>query len=177
MAGTMYQATAYSTPTKTFLSAIPSGAAGVRVTLLAMRALVQRAKKSWPIRSLAQRLVADLPQKDYLGEIRALHAFVRDSIRYTRDVRGVETLHTPEKIIELGQGDCDDKSLLLASLLESIGHQTQFKAVGFRPGHYAHVYPQVLLPTGKWLSLETTEPQGIGWEPPGIVSRMVVKNS
>lgn len=164
-----------ATPTTTTLHSIPSGAGGVRTTLALMSSLVRRSKKSWPLRELAQRLVRDLDQKDYLAEVKRLHAYVRDEIRYLKDVRGVETVHTPEKVLELGQGDCDDKSTLLATLLETIGHPTRFVAVGFRPGHYQHVYVETKIGE-KWLPLETTEPVPMGWRPPRVAARMVVTN-
>lgn len=164
-----------TTPTTTTLASIPSGVGGVRATLATMRRLVQRAKTSWPVRELAQRLVRDLPQKDYLAEIARLHAYVRDEVRYLRDVRGVETLHTPEKLIELKQGDCDDKSTLLAALLESIGHPTRFVAIGTTPGRYQHVYVETKV-GDRWVALETTEDVPAGWRPPRVAQRMVVFN-
>ncbi len=158
------------------LRSLPSGAAGVRHTLCVMSAMVRQAKITETIWRLAQDLISDLPQKDYAGEVRRLFYFVRDRIRYRHDVRGVETLQTPEATLRLKQGDCDDKSTLLAALLESIGKRTRFVAVGFVPGQFAHVYPQVNL-AGKWLGLETTEPdKPIGLEPPGIKAMMVVEN-
>lgn len=157
------------------LFGIPSGAAGVLATLKIMSALVRRAKKTLPIRQTAAQLVNGYKQKDWISEIKKLHAFVRDEIRYVKDIRGVETLHTPARILEQQYGDCDDKSVLLASLLESIGHPTRFVAIGFRPGNYSHVYVETKVGE-KWLSLETTEDVGVGWAPKGIISRMVVHN-
>lgn len=162
-------------PTQTYLGSLPSGAAGVRHTLYLMRALVQRGKTNWLVRQRAQSLVQGLPQQDYAAEVRALHAFVRDHIRYVRDVRGVETLHSADKVLELRGGDCDDKAILLASMLESIGHATRFKAVGFAPGKYSHVFVEVQL-NGKWVPLETTRPWDAGKAPAGVRSVMIVKN-
>lgn len=89
-----------------------------------------------------------------------------------RDIRGVETLHTPEVLLKQQAGDCDDKSVLLAALLESIGHVTRFVAVGFLPGVYSHVLVEVLL-GGEWVPLETTEPVEVGWYPANVRERMV----
>ena len=127
------------------------------------------------VRDLALQLVAGLAPKDYPAEVRRLHAWVRDAVRYVRDVRGVETLHTAARVIEQRQGDCDDKSLLLAALLESIGHRTRFVAVGFVRGHLSHVLPEVKL--GRtWLPLETIVPGARpGWLPPGIAERLIVE--
>jgi transglutaminase-like putative cysteine protease len=160
--------------TPNFLADLPTGRAGVQRTLRMMAALTRRGRTEMPVRELALRLVAGLRPKDYGAEIRRLHAYVRDAIRYVRDVRGVETLHTASRVLEQGQGDCDDKSVLLASLLESIGHRTRFTAVGFVPGRLSHVLPEVKL--GRvWLPLETIVAGALpGWVPPGIVERMTV---
>lgn len=143
-----------------------------------MSRLVKEGKKHPAIRDRAVSLTNSLPQKNWSGEIAALHRFVRDRIRYVKDVNGVETVHTADAVLRIGSGDCDDKSLLLASLLESIGHPTRFVAVGFRPDSFAHVFVQTRIgrKPGKWVSLETTEPVGIGWEPPDIVSRIIKHN-
>jgi hypothetical protein len=117
-------------------------------------------------------LVSQLHQKDYLGEINACRDYVKNNVRYVRDVAGIETLQTPLKTLEFGQGDCDDKSTLLAAMLESIGHKCRFKAVGQSKDYYCHVYPETFY-NGEWVALETTEPVALGWKPPGMVASMV----
>jgi len=135
-----------------------------------MSGLVKEYKKALPIRTLALQLVKRNGQKDWLGEVRKIQEFVRDRIRYVKDIRGVETLQTPVKTLEFGQGDCDDKSTLVAALLESIGHPTRFVAVGFS-GQFAHVLVETKI-GNKWIAVETTEPVGLGWFPPGVTMRM-----
>lgn len=103
-----------------------------------------------------------------MGEVRALFDFVQNNIRYVRDVNGVETIQTPLKTLEYGAGDCDDKSTLLAAMLESLGHETRFHAMGFRPGNVEHVLLEVNIPGKGWVPLETTEPVKMGWIPRGI---------
>ncbi len=164
-----------SVPIKIFRQKLSAGEAGVAETLGAMRRLVQQGKKNINVRLTALQLVEGLPQKDFVGEVRALHRFVRDRMRYVKDISGVETLHTPERLLEIGQGDCDDKSVLLASLLESLGHPTRFAAIGFLPGHFSHVLVETKLGK-KWLPLETTEPVELGWYPKGVKSRLTIKN-
>jgi len=154
---------------------IPPGAEGTRATLILMSKITRDAKKRLAIRTRALSLVKRNGQKDYPGEVRDLHRFVRDSIRYVKDIRGVETLQIPEKTLEFEQGDCDDKSMLLASLLESIGHPTRFVAVGFTPGQFAHVYVETRIGE-KWYPLETTEPWKVGRGPGVVLARMVQHN-
>lgn len=162
----------------TVMGRIPSGREGIKATLQAMSRLVRSFKKDQGIRELASSLIRDIPQYDLNGEVRALHAFVRDCIRYTNDIRGVEMVQTPRVTLERGTGDCDDKSTLLATLLESIGRPTRLVAVGFHEGGgHSHVLVEVRLGrAGKWVPLETIKPVEVGWQPAGIKRRMVAHN-
>lgn len=162
-------------PNNVTLQGIPEGPRGVNMTLRAMSRYVKQAKRQYPIRELALSLVQRNGQKDWFGEIRDIHAFVRDNIRYVKDIRGIETLATPEMTLKIGQGDCDDKATLLAALLEAVGHPTRFVALAFSPDQFAHVLVETKLGK-KWIPLETTEPVEPGWYPPRVVNRMVVWN-
>lgn len=157
------------------LQAIPDGKAGTVATLKIMREITKEGKKSLPVRSLAVSLTNAANQKDWFNEAKILHRFVRDKIRYVKDIRGVETVQTPDVTLSIGAGDCDDKSVLLASLLESIGHPTRFVAIGFKPDDFAHVYPETRIGTS-WIPLETTEPVEVGWSPKNVVSRLTIYN-
>lgn len=97
-----------------------------------------------------------LPQKDFTGEAKRLCQYVRDQIRYVWDIQGVETLHPAEWVLKVGQGDCDDKAILLAALLLSIGHFPRFAAVAFEPDQFSHVWVQDYL-NNAWVDLEPTE--------------------
>jgi transglutaminase-like putative cysteine protease len=90
-----------------------------------------------------------------------IHQFVRDKIRYTKDVVGVETIQSPDMTLKLRTGDCDDKSILIASLLLSIGHPCRFVVVGPEKNVYSHVYVETKI-GNKWLPVETTEPWNMG---------------
>lgn len=135
---------------------IPDGVAGIRHTLKMMSAIVKEYKKAPAVRELALSLTHGLPPKKWFAEAERIHAFARDRIRYIKDVRGVETLQTPIQTLRLGQGDCDDHSILIAALLESIGHPTRFVAIGLLPGTFCHVFPQTKI-AGKWITLEATK--------------------
>lgn len=136
-----------------------------------MRSITRTAKKRLPVVELSRSLVSHLLPKDWAGEVEALHRFVRDQIRYVKDVRGVETVATPEYTVATGSGDCDDKAVLLASLLEAIGHPTKFTAIGFTPNSFNHVFVETKIGP-RWIALETTEPVEVGWRPPKFVSIM-----
>lgn len=165
-------------PRRITLRGIPSGAEGIRETLRVMSGMVRAFKKHPAIREMACQLVSGVPQYDHAGEIAAIHAYVRDGIRYTNDIRGVETVQTPLVTLSNRVGDCDDKSTLIASLLESIGKATRLRAVGFGDaGGYSHVLADVRVGrSGKWVPLETIKPVPVGWQPAGIKRSMVAHN-
>lgn len=124
------------------------------------------------VRQKALALTATLPSKAFGSELATLFHYVRDRIRYVRDPFNVETVATPQKTVELGAGDCDDKVVLLAALLETIGFETRFVALGWRPGHYSHVILEAWS-GGDWVALDPTEAKDVGWRPPAPVIEMV----
>lgn len=154
---------------------IPDGDAGIKLTLKMMRCLVRKYKTALPIRILAQRLTLPLSQKNYRAEAKTLHEFVRDKIRYVRDITNVETIQTPIQTLQIGSGDCDDKCILVATLLESIGHPTRFVACGFNYAPISHVFVESRI-GAKWIGVECTEPWALGRVPPNITSKMCRHN-
>ena len=142
-----------------------------------MRDIVRRAVRDprMIVRNQAIELTRSCPSKDFRCEIMRVYEYVDEDIRFVKDVHGVETLQTPERTLELGVGDCDDQSILLSSLLESIGHATRFVALGFQPGTFSHVLTETKIGPN-WLSLETTVPGSYpGWYPPRVLARMIQK--
>ena len=170
------------------LGTIPSGEEGVAATLQLMVGIVRQYRAHPLVRVTAQRLVGDCPSRDALCQVKALHAWVRDNVKYLSDVRDVETLQTPDYTLQVMSGDCDDSATLLLSMLESIGKQTRLCAIGVRGGGFSHVSGQVLLGT-KWVNLETIVPRlkdawsiypagyptPIGWFPPDATCIMLAR--
>ena len=152
---------------------LANGYSGVQQTLRMMRQLVNQGKTNTQIRQAATNTVFLTPEKDEYSEAEALFNYVRDSIRYVKDVNDIETLSTPMMTLEGRIGDCDDQTVLLASLLESIGYPTRFVIEGYTtPGEYEHVYMQAL-EFGQFISMDPTEQKYMGWSPPNPVSQAV----
>ncbi|MGH6795925.1 MAG: transglutaminase-like domain-containing protein [Methylocella sp.] len=143
----------------------------MRETLAYMAQIVRDWRHLPEVTEPARSIIAGVPEKDTAGEIAALFSFVRDSVRYTMDTNGVERLQTPDYTLRVRQGDCDDKSILLAALLESVGIPARFVAVGFSPDYFEHVYVEALLDDG-WVALDATENVPPGWAPPDPVTRI-----
>ncbi len=152
------------------LADLPAGVAGIRATLDHMVRLTKQGRKDLGVRTVAMELVRELPQKAFADQVVNLFQFVQKRIRYVSDVRDVETLQAPKYTLEKGQGDCDDKSTLLAALLESIGHPTRFAALAIQGGPFSHVIVETRL-GAKWKPLDATVSYAyVGWLPPGITS-------
>lgn len=162
------------------LMQIPNGAEGIRATLKIMADFAKIYKASPFARELVLKILRDakVPQynsagkKNWIGQVRAIHNFVKNEIMYVKDVLGVETVQSPPQTVRLKHGDCDDKSLLAATLLLAIGHPARFVAVGFIPGVLSHVFPQTKI-GGKWITLECTEAWPVGKTPKDIKAHMI----
>ena len=157
---------------------ISEGSEGVRETLVLMRSIVRKAKSDPLVITTARSITRMVPQKNWRGEVEALFRFVRDRIRYVMDPNDVEALSTPERLLSIGAGDCDDKATLLAALLEAIGHPSRFVAVWFEPGSLTHVYVEAKIGQD-WIPLETTEMIAMGrlpFDPASVKNRAVVHN-
>lgn len=155
---------------------IPEGIAGTDVTVAEMNRLVKEGLKNPLIRLTALKIIRDagIKARDFTGEIRAVFDWVLANIRYTKDPHKLEMVHSPDVVLRMRVGDCDDTSILLASLLQSLGHQTRFKVISsVDPTSFNHVYAQVKA-GNRWLSLDATVPNAKpGWESPKIYNSKV----
>lgn len=92
---------------------LSGGFDGTDQTVAIMRKLAmgQWGARSPKVRALAINILnaAGVAPKDYENEMVAIHNYVRDQMRYTRDVQGQETLCPPEEILfNTKAGDCLD---------------------------------------------------------------------
>jgi hypothetical protein len=136
---------------------LAGGDAGVAQTIRAMRRLIDQGKKDPTVHETAARIIrgANVPAFSWSGEVHAIYTWVLSNIRFTRDVYGKETLHAAPEILRLGIGDCDDFTILLCSLLGTIGHKTRILTIAKAEDerHFSHVFPQVWL-DGKWVTID-----------------------
>lgn len=137
-----------------------------------MAQLATAAKRNPEIRELALDIVRYESPKDYAAEAAAIFEWVQSNIRYVRDVRGVETVQFPEKTLEYRAGDCDDMVTLLAAMLETVGCEVRFVAMGQTPAKYSHVFAEVKI-NGQWAAMDPTERVPFGWRPPDIARAMI----
>lgn len=138
--------------------------------------LTKAAKADPEIHALSRHLVAQVPGKSWGQEVNTIFRFVRDTIRYTLDPAGWEGLQTPVQTLKMKSGDCDDQAMLVAALLESIGHKCRFVAVKVdNSPQYCHVFAQTKIGPN-WITLETTEPWEMGSISPRITGKAMVRH-
>ena len=111
---------------------------------------VARVRSGDPLlRKLALNILQEyqVQSHHFIDEALALGDYVKTKVRYVRDPENIEYLQDPVDMIKqmqnnTAQGDCDDMSLLVATLLLSVGHQPLFRAVRYdQPfGNYNHIY-------------------------------------
>lgn len=101
------------------------------------------------VRGLALKIIQfyGVRSHDFINEAKAIGDYVRQKVRYVRDCKNVEQLHDPLTMIDqitqgAAQGDCDDMSLLIATMLLAVGHQPFFRVVEYRrnSGSFNHIY-------------------------------------
>ncbi len=156
------------------LAGLPGGRAGTIATLKHMREFVRASLRNPAqiVRHTALSILVErqIPPRKWNLELNALMQFVQDRIRYVKDPVGLELVQAPERTLEIKQGDCDDKSTLLAALLMATGHPARFTVVGFKGGPFSHVLVEAK--TGKrWVPMETIISKPFGWFPPGVTSK------
>ena len=132
------------------------------------------------VRRFAEKIIEGVPVNDKVEEVRAIHKFVSQKVRYTKDPYGMEYLQTPPtllKMIEQGEkpaGDCDDMTMLSLSLLKSVGFPVAVKVTSYSPdGRFAHIYGLVYLNKIGWMPVECVRGDyPLGWEAPNATRQI-----
>jgi transglutaminase-like putative cysteine protease len=123
-----------------------------------------------------EKILSSVPEKQWTLEIQALFTWVKDHIRYLRDVEGIEYVQTPVRHIinimkkGISYGDCDDSSLLMATLLLSAGYKARFVIIRQAGNaHFSHIFSEAYDPSiGTWVALDCTmKDKPYGWRPEG----------
>lgn len=153
--------------------------------------LVEKGSYDPDVRRVALQITEDCRGKDDLCELQAIFdavkhgtdavPFLRNGLKYVADPRAADFYTGARRILSecskgACAGDCDDHTILVGSLLASLGYKVGARAWGpdkSRP-IYTHVYCIVAVPKkGPWPrgytghGMDTTVSQSkVGWEPP-----------
>jgi hypothetical protein len=142
---------------------ISSGRSGTIATLREMAKLSRAGSAHPDVIRAAQNVARRAPERDDRATMRAMLADVRRRMRYTKDPLGVELVKAPWTSI--GQSDlhgvepmdCDDASVMLASMLGAVGIPSRFVVVSTdkrRPRDFSHVYLHAQASDGSWVPLD-----------------------
>lgn len=130
---------------------LAGGIQGNQQTMDVMKGVARKRSCDPLVRDLASSLIQNVPSHDYIREAYQIGKWVKDNIRYCRDVQGQEQLIDPLMLLDQAsrgeaRGDCDDMTMLTCALLLSIGAPNVFfRAVRYdgNSGPYAHIYTVV----------------------------------
>lgn len=164
-------------PINSHLQGLPDDAdAQTAVTISLMRELATRDAATPPLRTIA----AGLPSSPR-AVVDRIFWFVRQGVRFRRDselaqgIEGwspdiIEVLVRPVDLLTMqpAEGDCDDFSMLVASLLVAAGIPSSFVTVAadpLEPTRYSHVYVVAHLADGD-VAVDASHGSEPGWEAP-----------
>lgn len=161
---------------------IGRGDAAIEETVQKMAKIIDVSAKNPLVREWDRSILDGVFVNQRLDEVKAIHNFVRDHVRYTRDPSGWEYVQTPpillasireflEKKAARPIGDCDDMTVLSLSLMKAVGFPVMIKTVGYN-GRFSHVYGMVYV-NGRWIPTDTVRPdRWLGWEAPNVTRIM-----
>jgi len=152
-----------------------------------MKTLVQRFRGDPHIRDIAFQITSGIAKDPRTGLANrrnadnianAIYNWTNTHIAYTWDPVDIEWLQSPDITLKKGYGDCDDHSILAASLLESLGIPTRFIIVKVNPRYptkYTHIYVEYQS-KGKWKPYDTTlhSQAGLGVPPNRIFGKKAI---
>lgn len=143
-----------------------------------MSALARRGSVSPVVIEAAQNAVRGTPERDDEIDFDAVLRDVRRRMRYTHDPLDAEVVKDPAFVIQRTNDaeappepmDCDDASVLAASMLGALGYPTKFVTVAAdpsRPKEWSHVYVVARRNNGRWVALDPIVRRfGVGDEVP-----------
>jgi Transglutaminase-like superfamily len=143
-----------------------SGDAGVAQTIALMKKLIDDGVKDPVVNryAIVALQTSGAMQHDPLSAAQTIFDTVSRNFFFVNDPVGPEgakeTLRIPRDTIELRAGDCDDFTVLICSLLGTIGMATRIITVASDPrdpSQFTHVYPEVDI-DGEWIPVDAARP-------------------
>lgn len=140
--------------------------------LASIQTLVHKSVQDPEMRKLALQITAGCPERDGECEAKAVYAYVKNNVRYTGDiapikfpsgeVEGIDLYQSARRTLEFGGGDCDDQSVLIATLLALNGITPRLRVMKeSKADDWSHIFPLAGLPKmapSRWVALDTTLP-------------------
>lgn len=130
--------------------------------------------RTFLLKDLTHQQIRGCPQHGTESEIepiRRVFRFVKHNVEYRQDPSGYEQFMTAGRTITSGAGDCDDLTILINSMLSSVGYVTGSRVIS-PDGHSWHIYsiiginPAFMGTPSEVLPLDAAYGDRVGWEPP-----------
>lgn len=158
--------------------------------LLALRDLIYKGSEHPRVRAAALKIVSECESRDDECELEAIFNAVkhgtplvralRAGFPYRADPKTVDFFSSAARSLSMCDhgacgGDCDDHTVLNASLAGSLGFTVGARGYGKSRDQLVHVYAVALVPkraeragpNAKILAMDTTVPRSsLGWQPP-----------
>lgn len=154
--------------TGTLRMPLPRGDEGVARTIRLIRDLMDAAVADPQVNEAAINILrnAGVTNFDRDAKLRALYDSVSwPNFLYVEDPVGPfgpkETVRTVRTLLRVRAGDCDDYTLLLASLAGTIGIPTRAVTVAAdpsAPNDFSHIYPEAEVTPGNWVPMDAARP-------------------
>lgn len=135
---------------------LPAGVAGTRRTLEVMAELVRKDRDSAFVRKLRWLLHERTLGRGQIAFVCAAFFVARDWVRYMDDPDPFEKIADIQRILEAGVGDCDEKVIVICTLLHAESIPCRFRVQSYDGKEFHHVYCEAQLEDGTWLSLDPT---------------------
>ncbi len=111
----------------------------------------------------------NVPERNEQALVRAIQKFAQYKVKFFREKP--ERFASPLRTIVWGIGDCDDKSVLIASILRTFRLPVKLKFIRYESlqkdgtvKKVSHVYPLVKI-NGKWTAVESVHKWPLGVDP------------
>ena len=144
---------------------LAAGDQGVSQTIDVIRQIVDDAVKDPVVNAAAISLVRGVDQFDRDAKAHALYEAVASRFYYVEDPVGPfgakETLRPVRVLLQNWAGDCDDASVLIASLLGTIGIPSRVVTIAADPSapeEFSHIYPEAETFPGMWVAMDIARP-------------------
>jgi len=140
--------------------------------LASIQDLVHKSVQDPEMRKLALQITSKCAERDGECEAKAIYDFVKKNVRYTGDVapiqfpngdvEGIDLYQSARRTVEFAGGDCDDQSILIATLLALNGITPRLRVMKESSAEdFSHIFPLAGLPKNNpttWTALDTTLP-------------------
>ena len=105
-----------------------------------------------------------------IDELEAIYQFVQGRVRYVRDPYGRDTYQgAVDTLDKFKTGDCEDSTILIASMLLTVGYPVALKLASIGGELWDHIYSLAGVPPKepeKWVAMDATLINGrLGQEP------------